>query len=368
MAAAQIPKTQKAAIYDNPGTISTRVVEVGVPEPGEGEVLVRLSHSGICHSDLSVMMKSWKTLPYPTQAGQIGGHEGVGEVVKFGPGTSEAYGLSIGSRVGIKWIANICGQCAPCREGVDNLCFKQTISGYYSPGTFQQYVTSPAHYVTPIPDGVPSDEAAPLLCAGLTVYAALKRTKAQPGEWVVISGAGGGLGHLAVQIASRGMGLRVIGIDHGSKEEIARISGAEHFIDVTEYGSDDEHKAIAAAVKSLTTDGLGVHGVVVCVASNVAYAQALLFLRFNGTMVCVGVPEHEPRAIATAFPALLMGAHLNATGSSVGTQRDAIQTLEFASRGIIKASFRTIKLEGLRKVFEEMQAGKLQGRVVIDLS
>ncbi|KAL3463131.1 alcohol dehydrogenase 2 [Aspergillus heterothallicus] len=367
MATPEIPAKQKAIVYDNPGTVSTKVVELDVPEPGAGEVLINLTHSGVCHSDFGVMTNTWSILPYPTQPGQVGGHEGVGKVVKLGAG-AETSGLKIGDRVGIKWLASACGQCAPCQDGADGLCFNQKVSGYYHPGTFQQYVLGPAHYVTPIPDGLPSDEAAPLLCAGVTVYAALKRSKAQPGQWVAISGAGGGLGHLAVQIASKGMGLRVIGIDHSSKEELIKASGAEHFVDITKFPIDDKFEAISSHVKGLTTGGLGAHAVIICTASNIAYAQSLLFLRYNGTAVCVGIPENEPQAVATAFPGLFVGKHLNITGSAVGNRTEAIETMEFASRGVIKAHFRTEKMEALTDVFKEMEAGKLQGRVVLDLS
>lgn len=255
----------------------------------------------------------------------------------------------------------------PCRGGSDGLCFKQKVSGYYTPGTFQQYALGPANYVTPIPDGLGSDEAAPLLCAGVTVYAALKRSNAKPGQWVVISGAGGGLGHLGVQIASKGMGLRVIGFDHGSKEELVKSSGAEHFVDITKFPSDDNGAKIGEHVKSLS-DGLGAHAVIVCTASNIAYAQSIPLLRFNGTVVCVGVPEHDPQPIASALPMTFIGRHATITGSAVGNRTDAIETLEFAARGIIKSHFRTEKMEALTDVFKEMEEGKVQGRVVLDLS
>lgn len=221
--------------------------------------------------------------------------------------------------------------------------------------------------MTPIPEGLPSDEAAPMLCAGVTVYAALKRSNARPGQWVVISGAGGGLGHLGVQLAAKGMGLRVIGVDHGSKEELVKASGAEHFVDVTKFPADDKGEAISAHVKGLT-DGLGAHAAVVCTASNAAYAQSLLFLRFNGTMVCVGLPEHDPQAIASAFPAAIIAKHCTITGSAVGNRTEAIETLQFAARGVIKSHIRTEKMENLTQVFQDMEAGKVQGRVVLDLS
>lgn len=254
----------------------------------------------------------------------------------------------------------------PCQAGSDGLCFNQKVSGYYTPGTFQQYTLGPANYVTPIPDGLDSAEAAPLLCAGVTVYSALKRSNARPGQWVVISGAGGGLGHIAVQLASRGMGLRVIGIDHGSKEELVKESGAEHFIDITQFPKD-QGESLTKHVQSLT-DGLGAHAAIVCTAANAAYAQALPLLRFNGTLVCVGIPENEPQAIATAFPFAMINKHATITGSAVGNRTEAIETMEFAARGIIKAHYRLEKMEALTDIFQEMAEGRVQGRVVLDLS
>ncbi|EFY85847.1 alcohol dehydrogenase, putative [Metarhizium acridum CQMa 102] len=361
-----VPTTQKALVYDEPGTISTKVVDLAVPDPGPGEVLVRLSHSGVCHSDLGVMTNSWSALPLPTPAGQVGGHEGVGKIVKLGPG-AETSGLSIGDRVGVKWISSACGHCEPCQAGSDGLCFNQKISGYYTPGTFQQYVTGPAHYVTPIPEQLDSAQAAPLLCGGITVYSALRRSQARSGQWVVITGAGGGLGHLAVQLASRGMGLRVVGVDHASKADLVRSSGAEHFVDFTQFPKDDAAGAgITAHVKKLC-GGLGAHAVIVCTASNEAYAQALGFLRFNGTLVCVGLPEHGAIPIATANPGAMVSNQFTVCGSAVGNRQDAIETLDFAARGIIRSEIRVEKMSELTRVFEEMRQGKLQGRVVLDL-
>ncbi|KAJ5915520.1 hypothetical protein N7466_011453 [Penicillium verhagenii] len=370
-----IPQKQKAVVFDQPGTISTKVVEIDVPEPGDGEVLINLTHSGVCHSDLGIMTNTWSTLPYPTQPGQVGGHEGVGKIVKLGPGTT-ASGLKIGDRVGIKWVSSACGNCpptnlaptpVPCQAGSDGLCFNQKVSGYYTPGTFQQYALGPANYVTPIPDSLSSAEAAPMLCAGVTVYSALKRSNARPGQWVVISGAGGGLGHLAVQLASRGMGLRVIGIDHGSKEELVKASGAEHFVDITQFPRDDKGEALKKHVKGLA-DGLGAHAVLVCTAANAAYAQALPLLRFNGTVVCVGIPENEPQAIANAFPGIFVNSLATVTGSAVGNRVEAVETLAFAARGVLKVHYRVEKMEALTEVFKDMKEGKVQGRVVLDLS
>ncbi|KAI1946088.1 hypothetical protein LOZ57_003839 [Ophidiomyces ophidiicola] len=366
MVTVEIPKQAKAAVYDNPGNVSTQVTMVDVPEPGTGEVLINLTHSGVCHSDLGIMTNTWKALPYPTPAGQVGGHEGVGKVVKLGPG-AENKGIKIGDRVGIKWVASTCGTCLACYEGADACCPNNKVSGYYNPGTFQQYALGPAHYVTPIPDSLPSDAAAPMLCAGVTVYSALKRSRARPGNWVVVSGAGGGLGHIAVQLGARGLGFRMIGIDHGSKKDLVLESGAEHFLDITEFPSDDGGKAIGEKIASLT-GGMGAHAAIVCTASNAAYAQAVKFLRANGVLVCVGLPEHDPVPIATAFPAALIFKQLSIVGSAVGNRQEAIETMDFAARGIIKTHFRVEKMEKLTEVFEEMEKGQLQGRVVLDLS
>ncbi|KAG0650920.1 Alcohol dehydrogenase II [Hyphodiscus hymeniophilus] len=335
-----IPKTHKAVVYDQPGTISTKVVELETPEPGPGDVLVRLTHSGVCHSDMGVMENSWRGLPYPTQAGQVGGHEGVGIVYKLGPG-SENGTVKVGDRVGIKWIAYACGAY---------------------PGTFQQYALAPASYVTPIPEALKSEDAAPMLCAGVTTYSALRRSDAKSGEWVVISGAGGGLGHLACQIGSRGMALRIIGIDHGSKEQLVKDCGAEAFIDITKF--DD--KTIAEEVKKVT-GGLGAQAVVVCTASNRAYAQALDFLSFGGTLVCVGMPEGDFVPIAKSFPAALVAGEHVIKGSSVGNRREALEVLDMAARGLVKTHFRIEKMEQLTEVFQEMSGGKMLGRVVLDL-
>jgi propanol-preferring alcohol dehydrogenase len=357
-----IPKKYKAVVYDKPGTISTKVEELDTPEPGAGDVLVRLTHSGVCHSDMGVMENSWRGLPYPTQPGQIGGHEGVGIVHKLGPG-SEAGRVKVGDRVGIKWIAYACGACPPCLEGKDGVCFNQKVSGYYWPGTFAQYALAPANYVTPIPNELSSEDAAPLLCAGVTTYSALRKSGAQSGQWIVISGAGGGLGHLACQIASRGMAYRVIGVDHGSKESLVKECGAEVFIDITKF----DNKTIGEEVKKVT-GGLGASAVIVCTAANGAYAQALSFLRFGGTLVCVGMPEGDSQPIAGSFPSLMVAQEFKIVGSAVGNQREALEVLEMAARGIVKTRLRVEKMDKLTGIFQEMSAGKMQGRVVLDLS
>lgn len=162
---------------------------------------------------------------------------------------------------------------------------------------------------------------------------------------VVVAGAGGGLGHIACQLASRGMGFRVVGIDAPSKKQVVMNCGAEHFIDLTAH--DD--KSIAEEVVKLT-DGLGANAVIVCTASNKAYAQALDLLRFNGTLVCVGMPEGAPEPIAKSFPQAIVFKQANIVGVAVGSRKDAIECLDFAARGIVKTHFRTEKMDKLTEV------------------
>jgi propanol-preferring alcohol dehydrogenase len=189
----------------------------------------------------------------------------------------------------------------------------------------------------------------------------LRKTNAESGSWVVISGAGGGLGHLAVQFSARGIGHRVIGIDHSSKKDLVLESGAEHFIPVD--GTDD----VAEAVKTVT-DGLGAHAVVVCTANNAAYANSLDLLRFGGRVVCVGIPEGDIVPIKSAAPGVMVAKSLQVVGSAVGSRKEAIETMQFAARGIVKTHFRLEKMDKLTSVFEEMDKQTLKGRVVLELS
>lgn len=200
-----------------------------------------------------------------------------------------------------------------------------------------------------------------MLCAGVTVYSALRKSGAESGNWVVLLGAGGGLGHLAVQFASKAIGHRVIGVDHSSKKDIVLESGAEHFIPI------DSTDNIVETVKGLT-GGLGAHAVVVLTANNAAYASSVELLRFGGRVVCVGIPENEPVPIKSALPQVLVSKAISIVGVAVGDRREAIETLDFAARGIVKTHYRTEKMEKLTDVFQEMFEGKLKGRVVLDLS
>ncbi|MCJ1441776.1 MAG: hypothetical protein MMC23_002268 [Stictis urceolatum] len=372
MAAPEIPRKHKACVYTNPGQNAIAVEDVETPKPGPGDVLIKLTHSGVCHSDYAVMTNGWKTLPYPTPAKQVGGHEGVGEVVALGEGVTSR---KIGDRefpqteqlakIGKAWSVGTLFASLYPRE----LVFANTIadpvvesiSGYYHPGTYQQYAVGPADYVTPIPDSLSSEVAAPMLCAGVTTYSALRRSNLRAGQWLVISGAGGGLGHIAVQLATKGFAFRVIGIDLASKKDLIMESGAEHFLDATLDSAE-----LVKQTKALT-GGLGAQSCIVCNNREDAYDTGLQLLKFGGTLVCVGMPEGQANPIKGAAPVPMIGKLLTITSVAVGNRRDAIEVLEMAARGVVNVKVEVRKMEDLEKTFTEMEERKLLGRVVLEL-
>ncbi|KAL9049149.1 MAG: hypothetical protein Q9162_007368 [Coniocarpon cinnabarinum] len=358
MASVAVPESHKAVVYDKPGELSVKQDNIKTPEPGPGEVLIRLTHSGVCHSDMSVMLNAWSFLPAPTAQGQVGGHEGVGEVVKLGTGADA--NCKIGDRVGIKWLASACGGCNACLAGYDASCANMKISGYYTPGTFQQYAIGPAAYVTPIPKGLESAAAAPMLCGGVTTYSAIRKCGARPGQRIAVLGAGGGLGHIATQLAGRGFGLRVIGVDHSSKKDLVLSSGAEDFVAIDQVSDGP------AEVQKIT-NGLGVKAVLVLTASQKAYDTAIGMLSVGGTLMAVGVPDRTVAPIAQAAPQTLVAKELSIKGIAVGDRQDAIECLDMAARGVVKMHYTTEKMENLKSVFEKMDKGELLGRVVLDL-
>lgn len=312
---------------------------------------------------------------------------GLGEVVTHGPGVTNP---PIGAKVGIKYAAGACLSCANCLQGGETTCTSAAdfkLSGFLHPGTFQQYVVSPASYVTPIPaaafhcppggGGVGKDDlaaAAPLMCGGVSVYAALRRAGVKQGDWVVVSGAGGGLGHLAVQYA-RVLGGRVLGVDAGaSKEALVRGLGAEAFFDFTAFASDED---LAAAVRDAT--GGGAQIVLVCTSSARSYASGMMWLGFRGKLCCLGLPapESEPALAAnilqmvsnelTITGKLSLSSAVHMDGLSVssltwhslrtsflanksGNRLEAIEAVDIAARHGIKTQYQLRKMDELTSV------------------
>ncbi|THU82034.1 GroES-like protein [Dendrothele bispora CBS 962.96] len=352
-----IPKTQKAAVVEKTGAPLQIRNDWPVKQQKDlapGECLVKLDCSGACHTDLHAAIGDW---PVPPVTPLIGGHEGVGIIVAIGDNTSNSP-VKLGDRVGIKWLADSCLNCEHCRKGREQNCPHAKLSGYTVDGTFQEYVVSYVNHVTPIPEGFPSDAAASILCAGVTVYRAIKYSQTNPGDWIVLPGAGGGLGHLSVQYA-RVCGLRVIAIDTGAeKKNLCLKLGAEKFIDFK------ESKDIVADVRN-ATGGEGAHAAVVTSSAPGGYTQATEYLRSGGTLMCVGLPG-DSKLVTSIFFTVFKS--LNILGSYVGNRQDAREALDIAARGDVKVHFSVKPLAELKSVYDGMHHGTVAGRIVLDMT
>ncbi len=316
-----------------------------VPQPGPGQVLVKLIASGVCHTDLHAAQGDWPVKPAPPF---IPGHEGVGTVVALGPGVEDP---AVGDIVGNAWLANACGACEFCRTGWETLCEAQQNGGYSVDGSFGEYMVVEAAFAVRIPAGADLCEIAPVLCAGVTVYKGLKVTEAKPGQWVVISGIGG-LGHLAVQYAVA-MGLRVAAVDvTDDKLALARQHGAE--VTVNAFAQDP-----VAAIEEATG---GAHGVLVTAVHPDAFGQAIGMARRGGTIVFNGLPPGN--FPAPIFDIVLKG--LTIRGSIVGTRQDMEEALDFYARGLIHPTYSKRPLEDVNAIFDEMRHAKIDGRMVIE--
>lgn len=320
------------------------VTEVPIPAPGPGQALVRVITSGVCHTDLHAARGDW---PVPPKANLIPGHEGYGEVVALGEGVTT---LAVGDKVGNAWLWSACGTCEYCRTGWETLCTQQSNGGYTVDGSFGEYMLVDERFAARIPDGANADEIAPILCAGVTVYKGLKRTDVAPGEWVVVSGIGG-LGHIAVQYA-RAMGMRVAAVDiDDEKLALAHRHGAE----VTVNAAVDDPVAV---IQRRTG---GAHGVLVTAVHTKAFAQSIGMARRGGTVVFVGLPPGD-------FPADIFDTVLRAItlrGSIVGTRQDLVEALDFYARGEIHPTVTVQRLDDVNDILERMEAGKIEGRIVM---
>ncbi|KAG7453245.1 mannitol-1-phosphate dehydrogenase M1PDH1 [Guyanagaster necrorhizus] len=355
-----IPQTARAAVIVQlkEDLVLRNDYPVKQPEAlAPGECLIKLEYAGCCHSDLHAKNGDWLKKP---NIPVVAGHEGVGCIVAIGPNHSPDVGFKVGDRVGTKWVANACLKCEQCYLGNDALCTVADTHchGFRLDGAFADYIVSFVDYVTPIPDELPSDEAAPILCAGLTVYRALKESRARIGNWIAISGAGGGLGHLAIQYAVA-MGLRVIAIDTSDeKRDLCLSLGAETFIDFMK-GKDLVEEVKHAA------GGLGPHAALLAVGDPRPFNQALMYLRKAGTMVSVGMPPGQ--ATLNVPIALLVTKGLKIVGSATGNQQDTLEALDLAARGKVKCHFEVKDLTEVNNVFADMEAGRLTGRIVFKI-
>jgi propanol-preferring alcohol dehydrogenase len=343
-----VPKTQKAIVFDTDGG-ELHYRDIPVPVPNDGEILIHVKYSGVCHTDLHAWKGDW---PLARKLPLVGGHEGAGEVVAVGKNVTN---FKIGDYAGLKWLNGSCLACEFCINGNEPNCPHAVLSGYTHDGSFQQYATGQALQAAKISKDADLAQVAPILCAGVTVYKALKQSNAKPGQWVAITGAGGGLGTLAIQYA-RAMGFRVIGVDTGEeKRKVVHSLGAESFVDFRT--SPD----IAAEINKVTEGGA--HAVVHVAVAEAAITASVAYVRPVGTIVLVGLPAH---AYTKSEVFTHVAKSINIKGSYVGNRADTQEALDFFNRGLARSPIKIVGLSRLAQVYKEMEAGQIVGRYVLD--
>ena len=324
---------------------SLTIEEVERPVPGAEEVLIQVEACGVCHSDLHVADGDWPQFARIVKRPLILGHEIAGRVVEKGAAVRN---LEIGDRVGLPWVYWTCGECEFCKEGNENLCTKQKITGVTVDGGYAEFVKAPASHALKIPEGLSSSEVAPLFCAGVTVYRALTQAGISRGQRLAIFGLGG-LGHLAVQIG-REFGAEVTAIDVADDKLVrAKSLGASRTLNA----------ATEDAVKQVRSAG-GVHVALVCSAAKAAYDAAFRCLRPTGTLLVVGLPEN------ICFPPIMMTAgEVRIKASAVGTREDLRGVLAMAAAGKLKCEVTSHPLEFANDALTLLRNGKVAGRIVL---
>lgn len=335
----------KAAVV-NEFTKDLKIEDVSVPELEYGEVLVRTEACGVCHTDLHAKIGDWPVKP---KLPLIPGHEAVGVVEKVADGVKS---VKVGDRVGNAWLHSACGECEYCLTGRETLCHHQLNSGYSVDGGYAEYFKGPADYVAKIPDNVSSEEIAPILCAGVTTYKALKISDAKAGDWVAIFGIGG-LGHVAVQYA-KAMGFNVIAVDiYDEKLSLAKKLGADKTV----------NSANADPAQVINDEVGGVQSVICVAVAKKPFEQAYNSVKRGGSLIAVALPNDDmPLPI---FNTVLDGVTVK--GSIVGTRKDLQESIEFAAQGKVKANINVESLDNINDIFERMEQGSIDGRVVVTI-
>jgi len=322
------------------------IEDVDQPQPDAHEVLIEVEACGVCHSDLHVADGDWPRLVPITKRPLILGHEIAGRVVEKG---TAVHDLKVGDLVGVPWVYWTCGECDFCREGNENLCAKQKITGVTVDGGYAEFVKVPASHATKIPEGLSAVDAAPLFCAGVTVHRALKQAKMQPGQRLAVFGIGG-LGHLAVQIGL-GLGAIVTAIDV-SDEKLAHAKSLG--------ASSTLNGANVNVVKEMRRAG-GAHVALVTSASKKAYDTAFPCVRPTGMLLVVGLPSES-----LCFPPIMMAAtEVRIQASSVGTRQDLQEVLALGAAGKVRCQTATRPLAEVNQAFEQLRRGEVSGRLVL---
>ena len=339
-------ETMKAAVLGQ--TKRPLVIQdVPMPVPGPDELLVKLNYCGVCHSDLHIADGDWSVedkLPL------ILGHEGIGKIVRTGEFVDN---WKTGERVGIPLINQTCGNCDLCNQGVETLCVNIRLTGFHVPGCFAEYTVVNKDFAVPLPKSVTSENLAPILCAGVTVYRGLKQTSLKSGQWLSIWGIGG-LGHVAVQFA-KALGLKVIAIDIDNKKlEMASKLCADVMLNSREKDAIKEIKHICN----------GTNGALVTAPDMEAFQQAYEALKPNGVFTPLGICRGEFRTSIMD----IMSRQITIKGSSVGTRNDMKECLEFATSHGIRPEVKIYDFDAVNNILDELRSNNINGRGVLRIN
>ena len=336
------------AVVVNPEGTNVQLIENKELRPLEtGEALVDIEYCGVCHTDLHVAHGDFGKVP-----GRVLGHEGIGIVKEIAP---DVKSLKIGDRVSVAWFFEGCGACEYCTTGRETLCRKVKNAGYSVDGGMAEQCIVTADYAVKVPEGLDPAQASSITCAGVTTYKAIKEAQLQPGQWTVIFGAGG-LGNLAVQYAKKVFNAHVVAVDiNNDKLALAKEVGADIVI------NGHEVEDVAALIQEKTG---GAHSAVVTAVSKVAFNQAVDSVRAGGRVVAVGLPSEmmDLSIVKTVLDGIQV------IGSLVGTRKDLEEAFQFGAEGLVVPVVQKRPVSDAVDVFDEMEAGTIQGRMVLDFT
>ena len=334
MKAAQIPKAGA----------DFQIVEREIPKPGAGEVRIKVQACGICHSDVLTKEGLWPGIQYP----RVPGHEVAGIIDEVGAGVTE---WETGQRAGVGWHGGHDGTCLQCRRGDFGNCQNMKIAGLSYDGGYQEYMVAPVEALTAIPESLSDIEAAPLLCAGITTFNALRHSGAMPGDLVAVQGIGG-LGHLGIQFANK-IGYKVAAVGRGPENAaLAKKLGASVYIDSKSTNAAEELQKLGGAQVILAT-----------APSSKAMSELINGLGPNGRLMVVGA-TFDPIEVT---PIQLISGSRSIQGWASGTPADAEDTLRFAQLTGVRPMIETYPLEKAAEGYARMMSGNAQFRVVLTM-
>ncbi|MCM3698230.1 alcohol dehydrogenase AdhP [Paenibacillus macerans] len=311
-----------------------------------GEALVQMEYCGVCHTDLHV-----KNADFGDVTGRVLGHEGIGKVIELGEGVTS---LRVGDRVSIAWLFESCGRCEYCLTGRETLCREVKNAGYTVDGAMAEQCIVKADYAVKVPEQLDPAAATSVTCAGVTTYKAVKVSGIQPGQWIGIFGIGG-LGNLAVQYAKHVFNAKVVAFDiSDEKLELALSVGADYAVNSLKKNPADKAKEL--------TNGAGLDATVVTAVAKKPFNQAIDVVKAGGRVVAVGLPTDK---MDLDIPRLVLDG-IQVIGSLVGTREDLKEAFRFAAEGKVVPIVSKRPVEDINHIFEEMEEGKIQGRMVID--